>query len=110
MHLASPATCQVRSGAVAANGAWPRPCSGLAAIDEIDGWIKNNRKQYASELAPKIGLPADVIERSVARSEIGARSIDAATLEGLQKIADTFAKLKLIPRSVNVAEVAWKVG
>jgi len=82
----------------------------LAAIDEIDGWIKDNRKQYATELAPKIGLPADVIERSVNRSEIGARPIDAATLEGQQKIADTFTKLKLIPKSLKVDDAAWKVG
>jgi sulfonate transport system substrate-binding protein len=82
----------------------------LEANDEIDGWIKDNRKQYATELAPKIGLPADVIERSVNRSEIGARPIDAATLEGQQKIADTFTKLKLIPKSLKVDDAAWKVG
>ena len=82
----------------------------LSAIDEIDAWIKDNRKQYAIELAPKIGLPADVIERAVNRSEIGARPIDAATLEGQQKIADTFAKLELIPKSVNVTDAAWKVA
>lgn len=82
----------------------------LAAIDEIDGWIGTNRKQYAIELAPKIGLPADVIERSVNRSEIGARPIDAATLEGQQKIADTFTKLKLIPKPLKIDDAAWKVG
>jgi sulfonate transport system substrate-binding protein len=82
----------------------------LAAIDEIDGWIASNRKQYASELAPKIGLSADVIERSVNRSEIGARPIDAATLEGQQRIADTFTKLKLIPKSLKIGAAAWNVG
>jgi sulfonate transport system substrate-binding protein len=82
----------------------------LSAIDEIDGWIKDNRKQFATELAPKIGLPADVIERSVNRSNLGAGRIDSATLEGQQKIADAFAKLKLIPKPLNVADAAWKVG
>lgn len=82
----------------------------LSAIDEIDVWIKDNRKQYAIELAPKIGLSADVVERWVNRSEVGARPIDPATLEGQQKIADTFAKLKLVPKTVNVANAAWKVG
>jgi sulfonate transport system substrate-binding protein len=82
----------------------------LSAIDEIDGWIKDNRKQFATELAPKIGLPADVIERSVNRSNLGAGPIDVATLEGQQKIADAFAKLKLIPKPLNVADAAWKVG
>lgn len=79
----------------------------LSAIDDIDGWIRDNRSQYAAELAPKIGLPADVIERSVNRSEIGAQPINTVTLGGQQKIADTFAKLELIPVSVKVTEDAW---
>ncbi len=82
----------------------------LSAIDEIDGWIKDNRKQFAVELASKTGLPAEVVERGVNRSELGARPIDAATLEGQQKIADSFAKLQLIPKPVKVTDAAWKVG
>jgi sulfonate transport system substrate-binding protein len=82
----------------------------LAAIDEIDVWIRDNRKQYAIELGPKVGLPAEVIERGVNRAEIGARPIDAATLEGQQKIADVFADLKLIPKPLRVIDAAWKVG
>ncbi|MDI4234065.1 sulfonate ABC transporter substrate-binding protein [Bradyrhizobium sp. Arg237L] len=82
----------------------------LSAIDEIDGWIKDNRKQFAIELASKTGLPAEVVERGVNRSELGARPIDAATLEGQQEIADTFARLELIPKAVRVTDAAWKVG
>ena len=82
----------------------------LAAIDEIDVWIRDNRKQYAVELAPKVGRPVEVIERSVGRAEIGAHPINAATLEGQQKIADAFADLKLIPKPLKVTDAAWKVG
>jgi sulfonate transport system substrate-binding protein len=82
----------------------------LAAIDEIDDWIRDNRKQYSVELAPKVGLPPEVIERAVNRAETGARPIDAATLEGQQKIADVFANLKLIPKPLRVVDAAWKVG
>jgi sulfonate transport system substrate-binding protein len=82
----------------------------LAAVDEIDVWIRDNRKQYAIELAPKVGLPVEVIERGVNRAEIGAHPIDAATLEGQQKIADAFADLKLIPKPLRVTDAAWKVG
>lgn len=81
----------------------------LAAIDEIDTWIKDNRDQFATELAPKVGLPADVLKRSVNRSEPGARPIDPATLEGQQKVADAFAALKLIPAPLNVTDAAWKI-
>jgi len=82
----------------------------LAAVDEIDVWIRDNRKQYAIELAPKVGLPVEVIERGVSRAEIGAHPIDAATLEGQQKVADAFADLNLIPKPLNVIDAAWKVG
>lgn len=82
----------------------------LSAIDEIDGWIKDNRKQFAVELAPKVGLPADVIERAVNRSELGARPIDAATLQGQQRVADAFTRLKLIPKDIIVTDAAWKIG
>jgi sulfonate transport system substrate-binding protein len=58
----------------------------LEAVDEIDVWIRDNRKQYAIELAPKVGLPAEVIERGVGRAEIGAqrRSTDALTNANLR--------------------------
>ncbi|GGC53197.1 sulfonate ABC transporter substrate-binding protein [Chelatococcus reniformis] len=82
----------------------------LAAIDEIDGWIKNNRKQYAIEMSAKTGLPAEVVERGINRANLGARPVTPEILEGQQKIADAFAKLKLIPKPVNVADAAWKVG
>jgi sulfonate transport system substrate-binding protein len=80
----------------------------LSAIDEIDAWIKSNQKQYAAELSPKIGLPVDVIERSTGRAEFGARRVDAATLVEQQKIADTFTRLQLIPKSLVVKDAAWK--
>ena len=80
----------------------------LAAIDEIDVWIRDNRKQYAAELSPKIGLPADIIERSVNRAELGARRVDAAVLAEQQKIADVFTRLKLIPKAINVFDAEWK--
>lgn len=80
----------------------------LTAIDEIDAWIRDNRKQYAAELSPKIGLPADIIERSVNRAELGARRVDSAVLAEQQKIADVFTRLKLIPKAINVFDAEWK--
>ncbi|WLA46206.1 hypothetical protein QIH80_31000 [Bradyrhizobium elkanii] len=80
----------------------------LTAIDEIDLWIRDNRKQYAAELSPKIGLPADIIERSVNRAELGARRVDASVLAEQQKIADVFTRLKLIPKAINVFDAEWK--
>jgi sulfonate transport system substrate-binding protein len=80
----------------------------LTAVDEIDAWIRDNRKQYAAELSPKIGLPAEIIERSVDRAELGAGRVDAAVLSEQQKIADVFTRLKLIPKSINVFDAEWK--
>jgi len=82
----------------------------LAGVEEIDVWIRDNRKQYAIELAPKVGLPVEVIERGVTRAELGAHPIDAATIEGQQKVADAFADLNLIPKRLKVTDAVWKVG
>lgn len=51
-----------------------------------------------------------MIERAINCSNLGAGRIDTATLAGRQKIADTFEWLKLIPKPINVTDVAWKVG
>lgn len=82
----------------------------LTAVDEIDAWIRDNRKEYVVELSPKIGLPSDVIERSITRAELGAKKVDGAILSEQQKIADVFARLRLIPKPIDVSDAAWKTG
>ena len=91
--------------------AYPEVLRGvLAAVDEIDSWAKDHRKEYAAELSDSLGLPASVSEIWVERTEFGAKQIDAATLDEQQRVADAFARIELIPKRINVRDAAWKPG
>lgn len=82
----------------------------ISAVDEIESWIKANQKQYVEELSAQIGLPPEVVARWVARDRFGARPIDAPTLAEQQAIADTFTRLKLLPKSLRVRDAALSAG
>jgi sulfonate transport system substrate-binding protein len=82
----------------------------ISSINEIEGWIEANQKQYAEELSAQIGLPSEVVARWVTRDRFGARPIDAPTLTEQQAIADTFTRLKLLPKSLRVRDAALSVG
>ncbi len=82
----------------------------LAAIEDTDTWMKQNPDKLNGELTAAMGIPADVVDRWIRRTEFGARPVDAAMLVEQQKIADAFAKLHLIPRPINVSDAAWKPG
>lgn len=70
--------------------------------------IKKDIKAAANQLSPLQGLPADVLESSLARYEHGFYEINAEALSSQQKIADTFAELKLIPKTFQVTDATLK--
>jgi sulfonate transport system substrate-binding protein len=80
----------------------------LAALDEIDVWAKDHRKEFAAELTESLGIPAKVSELWAERSAFGARPIDEATLAEQQRVADAFAKIALIPKPINVRDAIWR--
>jgi sulfonate transport system substrate-binding protein len=82
----------------------------LAALDAIDGWATTHRDTYAHELATSLGIAADVAALWVGRSEFGAKPINAAILAEQQKIADSFTKIGLIPKQIDVNAAIWKIG
>ncbi|NML43252.1 sulfonate ABC transporter substrate-binding protein [Ramlibacter sp. G-1-2-2] len=78
----------------------------IEEINKIDIWSKVNRELLAAELAPLFGLPKPVVDLSTARSEYGTGPVTPAIIAEQQKIADTFFDLKLIPRRIQVRDVA----
>jgi sulfonate transport system substrate-binding protein len=76
----------------------------LDALRELDAWAAANTKEVAAELAPKVGIPASILEIASARHPYGVRPIDEAVIAEQQRIADTFHKLKLIPKPITVSE------
>ncbi|KOX17689.1 ABC transporter substrate-binding protein [Streptomyces sp. NRRL F-6491] len=69
-------------------------------------WVYEHPEEWAKAWAKETGLPYEVALASVKRSN-GTRvpvALDGAAIASEQKIADTFAELKLIPRKFRFAD------
>ncbi len=78
-----------------------------ALVEEIRGigeWVKANNDQTVAQVAPLLGLSADITRLAVQRQSYGAQLITPQVVEAQQKIADTFANLKLIPKPIRIAD------
>lgn len=82
----------------------------LDALREVDVWAQSDIHAVAEQLSPSVGLSVPVLELALKRQSYGIKPIDAATLAEQQKLADTFHKLGLIPKPINVSDIARKSG
>lgn len=80
----------------------------IDAISEIDEWTKSDTAAAAAELSPSVGIPESVLVKALERQSYGIKSLDDSVVAQQQSIADTFFKLKLIPKEVTIAEVVRK--
>ena len=77
----------------------------LTALREAGQRIQADVKGTAALLADKLGLPAAVLEHSEARTRYHALlPITPAVVAEQQGVADTFARLGLIPKPVHVSD------
>jgi len=84
-----------------------RPQIVRAIVDELaklDQWAEKNPKDVAQALAPQLGLDVSVAQASAQRFAYGIRPISTEVAAEQQKIADSFAELKLIPKPVRIAD------
>lgn len=79
----------------------------LEELGKIDEWGKKNPKEVAAFLAPVIGLDVPTVELAALRYSYGVSPISPGVIAEQQRIADTFAELKLIPKKLDVKEAAW---
>ena len=76
-------------------------------IDElakVDAWGSKNLKQVATILAAQTGLDTPVLELAAQRYTYGVLPVTPQVLAEQQKIADVFARLKLIPKPIVVRD------
>ncbi|GLX15612.1 sulfonate ABC transporter substrate-binding protein [Pseudomonas straminea] len=76
-------------------------------IRAIGEWVKANNDAATAQVAPLLGLSADITRLAVQRQSYGAQLITPQVVEAQQKIADTFTALKLIPKKLNISDVIW---
>jgi len=82
----------------------------LSLIGDIDQWLQAHPGEAAAEMSPRLGLPAEVLRRDFERTTFSASRVDAPTLAEQQQIADAFAKLGLIPKTINVRDAEWRAA
>ena len=82
----------------------------LAAIGEIDAWAKENTDAVAAELSPSVGIPAPILTVALRRLTYGVTPLSAETTADQQRVADTFHRLGLLPKPLDVASAVRKPG
>lgn len=76
-------------------------------IRSVGEEAKTDVQQATAQIAPLIGLPADITALALSRQQYGTQFITPEVVEAQQKIADTFADLKLIPKRLSIKDVVW---
>jgi sulfonate transport system substrate-binding protein len=71
-------------------------------------WAGGHRQEVANAQAEATGVDLEAIRRFVSRSNYRVVPLDAEIVSSQQTVADRFARLGLIPKSVNVSDIVWK--
>jgi len=80
----------------------------LAQLRAAGQWVNRHPAETAALLAPQVGLDAALVEKWVRRVPYGTIALDDAVIRSQQRVADAFHDAKLIPRKLDVRDVAWR--
>lgn len=78
----------------------------LEETQKVDEWAKRNPDQVATLLAPQLNVDVPTLSKVSQRRNYGTQPIQPDVVAYQQQIADTFFKLKLVPKQLDVKEVA----
>ncbi|PZO38049.1 MAG: aliphatic sulfonate ABC transporter substrate-binding protein [Pseudanabaena frigida] len=79
-----------------------------AETEEVATWAKANPEQVADFLSPLLKIDKPVLLTVTNRRTYGFETISPQVIAEQQAIADSFYKLKLIPKEIKVSEVIWQ--
>lgn len=74
----------------------------FAELKKANQWANDNSKQVVELLAPQLGVEPKILALATERRRYGLVALDADIAADQQRLADTFAQLKLIPEPVQV--------
>lgn len=80
----------------------------LDGVKTRSDWAKSNPTEVAKFLATTLGIDAAPLEKAEKRREYGVLPLTDEVIAKQQEIADTFTKIKLIPKSIVVQDAVWK--
>ncbi|MGF6757686.1 sulfonate ABC transporter substrate-binding protein [Paraburkholderia sp. GAS42] len=72
----------------------------IEEVGKEGAWVRGHYAEAAAQLAPIQGLDANVIEAGLRHYEHIYKPVDAGVLASQQRIADTFAELRIIPTKI----------
>lgn len=81
----------------------------IEELDKIDQWGAKNQKEVAAILAQQTGLDYPTVELAAQRYSYGVKPVTPQVIAEQQKIADVFAELKLIPKTIKVKDAVIAV-
>ena len=88
---------------------YPALVAQLNAVFAAEGrWADSHHEEVARAQAEATGVDIEAIKRFVDRSNYRVVPIDDVVIRSQQAVADRFARLGLIPKPVNVADIVWK--
>ena len=71
-------------------------------------WANQHHEEVAKAQAEATGVDIEAVRRFVDRSIYNVVPLDADVIASQQAVADRFARLGLIPKQINVAEIVWR--
>jgi sulfonate transport system substrate-binding protein len=80
----------------------------LDELTTMSKWAKGNSNDVAEFLSKELKIDKAALDLAEQRRDYGVKTLDDAVVNGQQQIADTFYKLKLIPKSIKVSDVIWR--
>ncbi len=75
---------------------------------KVSAWADKNPDQVADFLAPLLKIDKPVLLTVTQRRDFGFEKFTPAIAKEQQAIADSFYKLKLIPKQIKVSDVVWQ--
>ncbi|UFZ03684.1 aliphatic sulfonate ABC transporter substrate-binding protein [Bradyrhizobium ontarionense] len=88
---------------------YPAVVARLNAAFAAEGvWANSHHEEVAKAQAEATGVGLEAVKRFVDRSVYSVVPIDDEIIKSQQAVADRFARVGLIPKPVNVADIVWK--
>lgn len=87
---------------------YPAVVARLNATFAAEGvWANSHHEEVAKAQAEATGVDLEAVKRFVDRSVYSVVPVDAGIIKSQQAVADRFARVGLIPKPVNVADIVW---
>ena len=80
----------------------------LEEIRDLETWSAQHRDEVAAVLASALKLDLAAVKIATQRRQFGLKPITDDLIAEQQKVADTYADLKLIPKKINIKEATLK--